>query len=692
MGSTSDLRTRSRPFKPRARLLLLLGDQLIRDPEIGVFELVKNAYDADAPEAVVTMSHVTEPHRGAITIDDNGSGMDFETVINVWLEPGTDYRSRQRAKGERTPKYHRLPLGEKGVGRFAAHKLGSKVRLVTRKRDRAEVIVDIDWSDFEHRQYLDEVQVNVHEREPELFKGRRTGTRIEITQLRNEWTRGMVRKLARSVNAICSPFEGEGDFKARLSLPDHGTWLDGLLDVEKVLEYSLFRAKCEIRGKRLAYRYRFVPLPGMKVEGRTRNNEVPLKARRDEALDLTDHQIGPVHLDLYIFDRDRPVLELAVTDRQGLKEFLDEEGGVRVYRDGIRVYDYGEPGNDWLGLGGRRVNVPTRRISNNLVIGAASLKLDESHDLVEKTNREGFVENAAFDAFRDAVALAVQHIETERNIDKKRIRAVYSGPKREPVLDDVTELRAIVEKRKLQEQFQPYLDRIEADFRDVRDRLLTGASAGLSLAIVIHELEKGVAELKEAVERENASPRVRKLAEHLAELTEGFAVLVRRSGFSKHKASDLIAQALFNTELRLKVHRIAVDGGGADNDFEVRCSRRLIVSTLMNLIDNSIWWLDARWGEEPNKKRIYIAPSNDLSDGPAIVVADNGPGFQDPPEYLIEPFITRKPDGMGLGLHLADQVMRVNGGRLAFPQPGDVSLPPGLDGAVVALVFGKQKG
>jgi len=48
-------------FKPRARLLLLLGDQFIRDPGIAVFELVKNAFDADSPDATVTMSQVTEP-------------------------------------------------------------------------------------------------------------------------------------------------------------------------------------------------------------------------------------------------------------------------------------------------------------------------------------------------------------------------------------------------------------------------------------------------------------------------------------------------------------------------------------------------------------------------------------------------------------------------------------------------------
>ena len=40
-------------FRPRARLLKLLGDQLIASARLAVFELVKNAYDADANRVVV---------------------------------------------------------------------------------------------------------------------------------------------------------------------------------------------------------------------------------------------------------------------------------------------------------------------------------------------------------------------------------------------------------------------------------------------------------------------------------------------------------------------------------------------------------------------------------------------------------------------------------------------------------------
>ncbi|MHB0988424.1 MAG: ATP-binding protein [Bellilinea sp.] len=695
----SELQKDKLPFKPRARLLLLLGDQLIRDPGIAVFELVKNAYDADSPSVTVTMSHITDPSRGKIIVDDAGTGMDYSTVTDIWLEPGTDYRVEQKEGIQRTPRYGRLPLGEKGVGRFAAHKLGNHIKMVTRKQAYPEVVVEIRWDEFLDHKYLEDVRILVEEREPKVFTGDSSGTRIEITGLRNVWDRRLVRELARDVNSICSPFSGHGDFIPELILTDHKEWLAGLLDVERVLEFSLFRATGDIVGNKVTYVYEFIPFPTMsRVEPRRSSNDTSKDSRikiPDPDAEILVKEVGPMHFDLYIFDRDPGILALGVSDKKGLKEFLDQSGGIRVYRDGIRVYDYGEPGNDWLNLGGRRVNIPTRRLSNNQVIGAVSLDLaqsvnikEEGKGLIEKTNREGFVENAAFRAFRDAIVIFIKQIESERNIDKTRIRNAYSGKTvKEPLLDDLTNLRTLVEKKGLTKDLGPFIDRIEADFTLIRDRFLTSASAGLSLTVVIHEVEKGIDELIHAVEEDQASPRVKQLAKHIADLVEGFGALIRRSGMSKEKASSIIKAAVFNTELRIKIHKIDLAPNLDPGDFEAKISRRLTISTLMNLIDNSIWWLDNKWGDVSGKKRIYIGTSRELDTGPAIIVADNGPGFMDPPEYLIEPFISRKPDGMGLGLYIANQVMAAQGGKLLFPQPGDVSLPKAFNGAVVALVF-----
>jgi signal transduction histidine kinase len=670
-------------FKPRARLLVLLGDQLIRDSGIAVFELIKNAYDADATEAVVTLHDIESADSASIVTQDDGCGMHWDTVTNVWLEPGTDHRLEQRERVVRTPKYHRLPLGEKGVGRFAAHKLGDHVLLITRSKGQPEVLVEIKWKEFCEHRYLSDAKVAVKEREPEVFTGKKTGTRIEVRQLRDSWSRDEVRRLHRAVMSICSPFEQPSDFHTKIVLePDNG-WLEGLLTVSEVLEQAIFRANCTIRRNKAAYVYSFNPPQGMdRVGSRSANKTVDLP------VDLGIVGVGPVRMDLHIFDLDSNILQFTVSDRRGFRQFLNSNGGIRVYRDGIRVYDYGELGNDWLDLGGRRVNVPAKRISNNLVIGAVSLSRKESEGLVEKTNREGFVENESYRKFQKAILSVLIHIETERQMDKLRIRKAYSGKQKEPVTEEIGILREELKQRGLLDELGHHLDTIEQQYREVTERLLTAAGAGLTLATVIHEIEKGIAELRRAVNRGAPEDRIRQLAEHLNELVDGLTYLTRKSGKSKEKASVLIRQALFNTEYRLRHHKIQVENGleKGDSDFSVTCTRRLIIATLMNLIDNAIWWLENKGGAD---RRIYIGTRKRLAGHPAIVVADNGPGFIDPPEFLTQPFISRKPDGMGLGLHVASEIMKAHGGKLLFPQTEDVGLPDGIGGAVVALAFGE---
>jgi len=502
----------------------------------------------------------------------------------------------------------------------------------------------------------------------------------------------MVRQVHRAVTSISSPFKEPEDFKAHLKIEPPTDWLDDLLDLETVLDYALYEATCLIEDGSVTYDYEFRPLPGMdRVDGRKiKSKVIPAHGLVDLFNQDVSGSLGPILFDVRIFDLDQAVLRMIPGETKGIREFLKINGGVRVYRDRIRVFDYGAPGNDWLGLGGRRVNVPARRLSNNLMVGAVHIDGDLSPGLVEKTNREGFVENESYELFCALVGHALQQIETERNQDKDRIRNAYALKKlREPVLDAIDELRGALQKRHLEKELGPFVDSIESQFKEIREVLLSAAGSGLTMQVVVHEIEKGVKQLNLAIKRGGATDRVKDLAIHLGELMDSLAYLGRKSPNRQETASAMIRSAIFNSEYRFDAHKIkCFDGTKAGHpDFEVTCSRRLVIATLMNLIDNSIYWLGNKGGRD---KRILVGTTEDLPGGKALFVADNGPGFADSPHDLVKPFVTRKPDGMGLGLYIASEVMQSQGGRLVFPDKGMIELPNGYDGAVVALQF-KEK-
>lgn len=686
-------------FKPRARILLQLGDELIRNESVAVLELVKNSYDALATKVILSMNSVDDKIKGTITVEDNGTGMDLNIVENVWMEPGSEYKQDllKEAAGKQT-KFARTVLGEKGIGRFAVHKLGDVIELTTKKKGKPEVFIKIDWRSFGKKKYLREVPIDVSERKPKIFTGNKCGTKIVVKKIRNSWTSPMLREVYRSFNSLRSPFDSPTSFDISFHT-DKLTWLEGLPSWKEIKGSALFQFKCEIEGKNITkFKYEFKPWPSMnKLLPRTVTEKgtfgkLMLMKDKDGEIDLSGFRVGKISFDGYIFDRDPTILKLGTVEKKSVREYLDHNGGIRVYRDGIRIYDYGEPGNDWLNLDLRRVNVPAVRISNNIMIAAVSLDRKSSMDLKEKTNREGFIENDAYDVLKRAVVRALGLVEQQRRKDKQKIRNLY-GPtqKSEPVLAKIILVKKTIEKkvkdRELKEELTGYMNTIESDYKLIHETLLRGAGAGLSLGVAVHEIEKIVDELNHIVKAKKMSKQMSALIKHLSEIVAGYTLTLRKSSMQDWKAWSLVDQATFNFNLRFKAHNIHVERANLpkSKNLKLKCARSHIVGSLMNLLDNSIWWLD--YVGIKNKK-ILVGVYADSPRTVTILIADNGTGFALPTDDITEPFVSAKPDGMGLGLHIAKEIMLVHHGSIHFPTWGEYNIPKEFrGGAIVALTF-----
>ena len=677
----------SMPFKPKAQILLQLGEQLIKSESVAILELIKNAYDADAKNVSISMMDVDNPQNGYIEIIDDGVGMNLWTVQNIWMEPGNTHKKDLVSASERSS-LNRLPIGEKGIGRFGVHKLGKKIEMVTRSANEQEVYVAIDWNSFANAEYLEDVYVIIEERTPELFTGDKTGTKLYISDLSAQWSRGMLRSVYRSITSLSSPFSSIDAFRVKFKT-NKKDWLTGLLTFEDIKKYALYTGSMEIEGNHITeLTYQFSPFSamiGLKPRTFQISAPVPMIEKSNEKrgeprkIDIGKFCIGKVKIDLLVFDRDSSFRARFIEDKRTYGTYLDENGGIRVFRDGVRIYDYGEQGNDWLGLDSSRINTPGKYLSNNLVLGAVQLDREFSSDLQEKANREGFIENAAYMEFREAVSYAIDYFTAQRNIDKETLRIYLNGGKKEPVKQDVSLIRqkisVYIKDEKERKEIDGYLKRIEEDYSYIQKMYLKTASAGMSYGVVIHEIEKVIAELNNAVKAEKASTQVTNLAKHLARLVDSYAELLRNRAKSQNRLRDMIKQAVFSLQYRLEAHQINVEclTDFAENDY-VDCASNLIVGSIINIIDNSIWW--TTYAEVP-KRHIIIKATKEINGHLAIVIADNG-----------KPFVSTKPSGMGLGLNIVNEIMLSQGGTLAFPDYGDVELPEIYkNGAVVALIF-----
>ena len=705
-------------FRPRARILQLLGDELIGSPRLAVFELVKNAYDADATNVTVILANI-DRSSASITIEDDGDGMTLHTIRHIWLVPGHDHRAHQRHAMQRT-KLGRLPLGEKGLGRFAAHKLGNRIELVTRASGHDECVVSINWERLIREEFLSDAPVNVTQRAPGVFQPPRTGTRITITNLRENWSRGEVRRLHRHITSISSPFADHTNrFRTVLEVPGNQDWVADVPDADELLSRAPWAYRFRFHHGSFTWIYFFRGIPGINVEPRSASrSKQPLLVPPERELDPSDvsidsrrrrvqairadaswtDEIGAVSGRFYVFDRDEPVLA-RLGDIQLIRNYLDQNGGIRVYRDGIRVYNYGEPDDDWLGLDLRRVNTPARNISRNIVVGAIELSLAESHGLKEKTNREGFVENDAQRLLRRIVLGALTPLEVERKKDKNNIRALVNSGRRTEVArirKPLQKLRDVALKRRVSEEFNPLIDQISDDYDELRDIMLRAGLSGMGLSIVFHEVRQGVRSLCDLVESDGRREIILPRARELRRVLGGFADLLRKGERQPNSLNRLVRRVITINRVRFHKHTVRLSCPVIEDNTPETKSRFVFGSALgalNNLLDNAFYWLRVRWSEENREapgRGIHIRLSMDLAGGPAVVVADTGPGLVDEPHELTHPFFSRRPDGMGLGLFYASMVMELTGGRLAFPDPAEAEVPPEFTGAVVALIFPRE--
>ncbi len=142
-------------FSIDAGLIDRLGRELVGKQETAVSELVKNAYDADATEVIITFSN-SDTKGGTLTIDDNGRGMDMDSLRNGFMR----ISSTDKVHSPVSPKFNRKRAGRKGIGRFATHRLGEKLTITTQTKEGDKALqLTINWEDYAIDRELEWIQL-----------------------------------------------------------------------------------------------------------------------------------------------------------------------------------------------------------------------------------------------------------------------------------------------------------------------------------------------------------------------------------------------------------------------------------------------------------------------------------------------------------------------------------------------------
>lgn len=438
-------------FNADAAIVWRLGAELFTDSTQALLELIKNSYDADATQVIVTIDREVKGRAGSgrIRIADDGHGMTADAIREGWLVISASPKRAQKERGETTARHDRMPLGDKGLGRLGAQLLGDNLRLQTRPRppapaDAAPTVehdVVIDFSQFVQGRLLTSITPTWFTATGELpnaWEGPEPwGTVLEIDGLSGDLSWLDEQQLARRLSVLINPYRRIDKF--RLSVFLDGREVDIAAISRQVRESALGRWHVEYDGAELRVRGLLRPdwfRPRDPDRLKRLQKELALPSGREELCrkidavgTLRDYTVkpasppwladvtrtfripqdlddvpgkdpGPFEMELDVVSLQLAVARdasLAVFDRQAeYRAWVKQRAQVNVYRDGFVVasgFDLLRLGEAFTG-GGSYYGLRPQN-----VMGYVAISGRDNPQLEETTNRQAFRHSLAFARF-----------------------------------------------------------------------------------------------------------------------------------------------------------------------------------------------------------------------------------------------------------------------------------------------------
>ncbi len=391
-------------FTIDAGLIQRLGYELVGRAETAVSELIKNSYDADA--TIVDVDFVnTSVSGGTLIISDNGLGMTKQQLINGFMR----ISSTDKLHNPKSIRFNRTKAGKKGIGRFAAQRLGEQLIIVTQTKDSEDAIrIKIDWNEYSIDKDLTSITFPIET----VQKAKTEGTIIEVRGLREKWSEASIKRIYRYVSELFQPdYLSERSKVDNLAIQNEQTFKVNFNLVSGSEKKAFLNERTSVFDKSLAV-----------FEGYIDKNHggiVTVKSVSlgiDDILEITytdDNKsfflLSDVYFKIYYFIYSRTQYygdRISGSELRKIQELSKTASGVKLYRNGFRVLPYGEPKDDWTNIDKRwssesgKTNIP---LSNQNLFGFVEI-IDPTGDTFEETaSREGLIENESFNQLSDFI-------------------------------------------------------------------------------------------------------------------------------------------------------------------------------------------------------------------------------------------------------------------------------------------------
>ena len=368
-------------FKVSSGLKNIIGRELINNKFIAIFELVKNSYDAGAHNVEIRFDDLGT-NAATIKISDDGHGMNKDDIINKWLFVAYSEK--------RTPSYRdkikRAVAGAKGVGRFSCDRLGERVTLVSKiPGEHVRHRISIKWSDFE-KDYTDSfTDINVLY-EAEQAYPQNSGTDIIISDLREEWNRADLLALKKALAQMVNPAATEqyDPFEVKLLVPNE---IDN--DKEEKEERNKVNGVIVNRVFQILNEKTIKIKASIPEDGKTITTElIDRGVHLFKTVEKNEFSIHNITCELFFLNRSAKINFARIMGVDSVNY-----GSIFVYKNGFRIYPYGEPGEDFFDIDKRKQQGYKRFLGTRELIGQIAIFGNQSGFTETSSRNNGFIDS-----------------------------------------------------------------------------------------------------------------------------------------------------------------------------------------------------------------------------------------------------------------------------------------------------------
>lgn len=666
----------------------LLGRDLITDRITALFELVKNAYDANAENVSIQFFKIGKHHQDSkIIIKDDGIGMSLDDIQNKWMVIGAN----NKRKSLYSPKpYQRRYIGEKGIGRFAVDKLGQYVRIRTRQEgDEKELVITINWQTYEdlaNQQTTLQLFTDIENKYEFVEPTFDYGTTLEILSPRELWKLNDIQRAEKELSRLVSPFhDAKFPFNIAIHAPEYAPYSNPIVVESKEKDFAShsFELEYDIEQEKQEY------LLFDKVSQKLLIRKGPKPS------------FGLIKFYLYYFDVDAKSRFNAHYRKNNV--YID---GVKIYRDGILTTPFAEyeaedaKRRDVLGINKRRWRATFDRLATRDLIGFIEITREDNPQIIDATNRQDFLATPEYSDLKSFVyeqldefmkTYKVERAEKKeknigifkdaqnalKDIQKEIDRFQKSNKEKkqnEVEVLDILEKKIVVFKKGIEVLNTEYKEtkkeekRKEKMYFSLMSLSLFAANVSHAVRTVIYSIKDDAQYLHEKPLILENEARFKKLA---GRINREIQRLLKVVDFMLKYAKTDLADEDFNVKETIETvfdaHESIFLQKKIEIELELENNLFLLGNKIMfqdiitNLISNSIKALEGEFD-----RKIYCSASaNDK--GMNIIFSDNGIGIpNDKKEKVFNMYYTTTAEqgGAGIGLYIVKTNIEALGGKV----------------------------